>query len=57
MDLLFEFRSAAFPLGDYSKSYTEIIGFTDKREKSVGPSYVQVTQHAALPERRRCTPR
>jgi hypothetical protein len=49
MDLLFEFRGSQYPLGDSSKSYDEVIGFTGKRLVHQGPSYVQVQATMTMP--------
>jgi hypothetical protein len=49
MGLLSEFRANAYPLDDYSKSYDEVIGFTDKRPKDQGPSFVQLQGTMTMP--------
>jgi hypothetical protein len=49
MELLYKFRNSEHPQGDSSKSYNEIIGFTDKRSVKVGPSYVQVQGTMTMP--------
>ena len=49
MGHLVEFRATQYPLGDTSKSYSEVIGFTSKRDTAVGPSYVQVQGTMTMP--------
>ena len=49
MKLLYKFRNTQYPQGDSSKSYNEIIGFTDKRSVAEGPSYVQVQGTITMP--------
>jgi hypothetical protein len=49
MEYLREFRTTEYPLGDASKSYDEIIGFTEDRDQNIGPSYVQITGTLTMP--------
>jgi hypothetical protein len=49
MGLLKEFRHTAFALGDPSKSYDGVIGFTNKRDELDGPSFVMVTSSMTMP--------
>jgi hypothetical protein len=49
MTYLLEFRQNQFPLGDPSKSYDSVIGFTKNRDPLDGPSYVQVKGSMTMP--------